>query len=119
MSKLASESGKDVQDRPGGGRKSAKNAKKILNRGNEPKDLLKTKELASSGAENELFFECNKGQSKQRIGPEMREFGGIEWNEKLEIRNWKMEIGNYGGQFPVSAFWFLSFVAHPAGPVVS
>ena len=30
----------------GGGGKSAPNAKKILNRGNEPKNLLKAKELA-------------------------------------------------------------------------
>jgi hypothetical protein len=55
MSKLARKPGKEVQNWPGGGRKSAENAKKILNRGNEPKDLLKTKELAFSGAKNELF----------------------------------------------------------------
>jgi hypothetical protein len=49
--------------------------------------------------------------------------------EKLENRNWRLETGaatfqfslyrmkseseNWGGQFPVSAFWFLSLVAHP------
>jgi hypothetical protein len=53
--------GKEVQNWPGGGRKSAGNAKKILNRGNEPKDLLKTQGLAFLEAKNELFFECNKG----------------------------------------------------------
>jgi hypothetical protein len=94
-----------------GGSKSArrkqevgKNAKKILNRGNEPKDLLKTKELAFSDAKNELFPECHKPQSKRRIGPGIRELWGIEWNEKLEIGNWKTEIGNWKLGRPVSSF---------------
>ena len=78
MGKLASMPGKEVRNRPGGGRESAKNAKKILNRGNELKDLLKAKELAFSGAKNELFFECYKGQSKPRIGPGIPELLGTE-----------------------------------------
>jgi hypothetical protein len=78
MRKLASMPGKEVRIRPGGVGKWGENAKKILNRGNEPKDLLKTKELAFSGAKNELFFECHKGQPKPRIGPGIRELWGIE-----------------------------------------
>jgi hypothetical protein len=65
--------------------KVGKNAKKILNRGNEPKDLLKTQGLAFSEPKNELFLECNKRQSNRRMGPGIRELWGIEWNEKMEI----------------------------------
>jgi hypothetical protein len=78
MRKLARERGKEVRIRPGGAGKWGENAKKILNRGNEPKDLLKTKELAFSGAKNELFLECHKGQSKPRIGPGIPELWRIE-----------------------------------------
>jgi hypothetical protein len=38
--------------------KWGENTKKILNRGNEPKDLLKAKELEVSGVKNELVFQC-------------------------------------------------------------
>ena len=50
------------------------NAEKILNRGNEPKDLLKRKELSFSGAQNELVFEGQKCQSKLRNGRKLRHF---------------------------------------------
>jgi hypothetical protein len=46
MRKLASGRGKEVRNRPGGVGKWGKNTKKILNRRNEAKDLLKTQELA-------------------------------------------------------------------------
>ncbi len=52
----------------------AEKAEKILNRGNEPKDLLKRKELSFSGAKNELVFECKKRQSKLRNGRKLRHF---------------------------------------------
>jgi len=42
------------------GRKTARNAKKILNRGNELKDLLTAQDLAFFGAKNELNFACKK-----------------------------------------------------------
>ena len=58
--KLASERGKEVGNRPGGGGKWGENAKKILNRRNKAKDLLKAKELAFSGAQNELVFTGKK-----------------------------------------------------------
>jgi hypothetical protein len=38
---------KAMRKRPAGGRKWQEDAKKILNRGNEPKDLLETQDLAS------------------------------------------------------------------------
>jgi hypothetical protein len=71
-------SGKEAGNRPGGVAKWGKNTKKTLNRGNEPKNPLKLKELAFSGAKNELFLECNRDQSKRRIGPGIRELWGIE-----------------------------------------
>jgi hypothetical protein len=61
MRKLASERGKQVANRHGGGQKCVENGEKILNRGNEPKNLLKGKELAFLGAKNELVFERKKG----------------------------------------------------------
>jgi hypothetical protein len=90
----------------GRGEEVGKNAKKILNRGNEAKDLLKTKELAFSGAKNELFPECNKRQSKRRIRPGIRELWGIEWNEKLEIGNWKLETGKWKLEIRAAIFSF-------------
>ncbi|MGB9485691.1 MAG: hypothetical protein WCD04_06225, partial [Terriglobia bacterium] len=52
----------------------AEKAKKILNRRNEPKDLLKRKELSFSGAQNELVFDCQKRQSKLRNGRKSHHF---------------------------------------------
>jgi hypothetical protein len=83
-----------VLNRAGGGGKSAQNAKKILNRGNEPKNLLKAKGLALSGAQNEPNFQGQKTRSKLRIRPVIDDCWGIEWNRKLGIRNWKLENGN-------------------------
>ena len=60
MRKLARARGKEVRDQPGGGGKWGENSKKILNRRNEAKNLLKTNELAFSGAQNELVFAGNK-----------------------------------------------------------
>jgi hypothetical protein len=66
MENAGTERAKGTRNRLGGGAKRPANAKKILNRGNEPKDLLKTKDLAFSGAQNELFFECKKARSKRK-----------------------------------------------------
>jgi hypothetical protein len=69
MRRLASERAKGVADRRGGSGKCAENRKKILNSGNEPKNVLKTKELSFSGAKNELVFERKKGQTKPKKWP--------------------------------------------------
>jgi hypothetical protein len=53
MQSAGRERGKEVRKRPAGDGKRHENAKKILNRGNEPKDLLKTQHLAFFGAKNE------------------------------------------------------------------
>ena len=49
-----------VLNRAGGGGESAQSAKKILNRGNEPNNPLKTKELEFSGVQNEPNFRGQK-----------------------------------------------------------
>jgi hypothetical protein len=66
MENAGTKRAKGTRNRLGGGAKRSANTKKILNRGNEPKDLLKTKDLAFSGAQNELFLECKKPRSKRK-----------------------------------------------------
>jgi hypothetical protein len=46
MRRLGSERAKGVRDQRGGRGKCVENRKKILNSGNEPKNVLKTHELA-------------------------------------------------------------------------
>ena len=53
MESAGGERGKEIRKRPAGGGKRQGNAKKILNRGNEPKDLVKTQDLAVFLAKNE------------------------------------------------------------------
>jgi hypothetical protein len=62
----ASGRGKEIPERLAVSEKQQENAKKILNRGNKLKDLLKTQDLAFFGAKNKLVFECKKGQSNSR-----------------------------------------------------
>jgi Na+-transporting NADH:ubiquinone oxidoreductase subunit NqrF len=66
MRRLASERAKGVANRCGGRGKCAENRKKILNSGNEPKNVMKTKELSFSGAKNELVFECKRTPIKAK-----------------------------------------------------
>jgi hypothetical protein len=77
MGKLARERGKAVRNRPGGGGKWGANTKKILNRRNEARNLLKAKELRFSGAQNELAFAGRKSQSKRKIWPRFRQSWGV------------------------------------------
>jgi len=55
-----------------------KEGEKILFRGNTPKTLLKIKELAILGAQNELHFGGKKRQSKRKMWPRIDHFQGIE-----------------------------------------
>jgi hypothetical protein len=70
MENAGTEGAKGIQNRHGGGAKRFGNAKKILNRGNEPKDLLETQHLAVLWSEkrtqNELDFECKKRRSTRK-----------------------------------------------------
>jgi hypothetical protein len=70
---MAQQRAQGVPNRLGGGGRWAENARKMLFRGNEPKVLLKIKNLAFSGPQNELHFVCKKPQSKQKIWPRIHE----------------------------------------------
>ena len=49
----------------------------MLFRRNEPKNLLKIKELAFSGAQNELPFECKKRPSRKELWPKTHALRGL------------------------------------------
>jgi hypothetical protein len=79
MESAGTERGKEIRKRPAGDGKWQEDAKKILNRGNEPKDLLKTEHLAFFGTKNELNFECKNEQikaKKQGLGGGFHVTGG-------------------------------------------
>jgi hypothetical protein len=95
--------GEGVQTGAGRQRKCAGNRKKILNRGNEPKNVFKAKELAFLGAKNELVFQCQKTQSKRKIGANKYD---------SETGNWKIEAGNTHLGLPSRA---AKNKLHPAG----
>jgi hypothetical protein len=78
MRRLASERAKRVADRRGGRGKCVENRKKILNSGNEPKNLLKTQGLSFSGTKNELVFECKNAKTNSKKQPKNRLLCGIE-----------------------------------------
>jgi hypothetical protein len=54
MERAGKERGKEIQERPAEGARRQQNAKKMLNRRNELKDLLQTQDLAVLCAKNEL-----------------------------------------------------------------
>jgi hypothetical protein len=61
MRELASQRGKEVANRPGGGGKCVKNQKKILNKRNEPNKSFRINKNAKKRTQNELVFECKNG----------------------------------------------------------
>jgi hypothetical protein len=54
MKTAGTERGKEIGKQPAGGAKRQENTKKMLNSGNELKDLLETQHLAVFGVKNEL-----------------------------------------------------------------
>jgi hypothetical protein len=54
--------------------KRRENGKKMLNRGNKPKDLLKTNGLGVFRAKNKLVFWCKNPQTKRKKGLKMPNF---------------------------------------------
>jgi hypothetical protein len=66
MKNAATEREKGFRDQRGGGGKCLENRKKILNRGNELKNLLKRKELLPLEAQNKLLFECKKPRTARK-----------------------------------------------------
>jgi len=72
MESAGRERGKGIRQRPAEDRKWQENAKKILNRGNELKDLLETQGLAFFTAKNELktnsILSAKRGESRRKSG---------------------------------------------------
>jgi hypothetical protein len=78
MDSAGTERGKEVRKGPAEDAKRLENAKKILNRGNKLKDLLKTKRLSGFSSEkqtqNKLDFECKNVQIKAKKQPASASF---------------------------------------------
>jgi hypothetical protein len=100
MASAGRERGKEIRKQPAGGGKRQENAKKILNRGNEPKDLLKTQNLAFFEAknepkrtQNELGFERKRSRSKRKKQVVSARFQvvGARGLSKAELSNVKAE----------------------------
>jgi len=72
MKQVTTGCAKGVRNRSADSGKSAENAKKMLFRGNEPKNTLKTHHLTFSGTQNELLFEFRNPRSNPKIGPRIR-----------------------------------------------
>jgi hypothetical protein len=70
MEKAATERADGVRRWSAADGKWAENGKKMLFRGNEPKDLLKTKDLAFFGAQNELVFGAKRTVLSKKYGRE-------------------------------------------------
>ena len=68
MENAATQRAKEVLNWPSRGGKWTQNAKKILLRGNEAKNLLKIKELEFSGVQNEVFLSAQKPNQTQEYG---------------------------------------------------
>jgi len=68
---------KELRNRPAGGGKRAQNGKKMLFGRNEAKELLKIKELAFSGAQNELPFQGKKHPPKPITRRKIHHLWGI------------------------------------------
>jgi hypothetical protein len=74
-----------VPNQPPGCGRGAQNGKKILNRRNELKDLLKTRGLAFSEAKNELFFKSRKRPSKPTTSPTSDELWGGRAGVRFQV----------------------------------
>ena len=68
MKDATTERKKRFREGRGGRWKCLENRKKILNSGNQPKNVLKTHELTISEAQNKLLFEPKKPRSNPKTG---------------------------------------------------
>jgi len=85
MEKVATERMREPRNRDARGGKWAQNAKKILFRRNEPKTLLKIKQLAFSGAQNELSFQGKNPPSKPITRRKIHHLWGISLSARPAI----------------------------------
>jgi hypothetical protein len=85
--------GKLRRKSPGRGKRGERQ-KKILNRGNEPKDLLEAKELAVFGAKNELFLNANE----LNFSPQKRQKTTFDAESKSRFASRKVwRVGKHKG----------------------
>jgi hypothetical protein len=119
MKKVATDRGKGARNRSVDNEKSAENAKKMLFRGNEAKNTLKTQHLTFSGTQNELLFEFRNPRSNPKTGLKIRfqASGGSIRIQEPGLRAEEIEFENVrtarqGQQTP----WFsLDNVSLPTG----
>jgi hypothetical protein len=90
-----------VLNRPHGCERWAEKAKKILNRRNEPKILLKRKDLHFSGAQNELVFECEKRQSNPKIRPKIDGLWGGRAGVRCQVSGVRLQVPNQDSGFGI------------------
>jgi predicted molibdopterin-dependent oxidoreductase YjgC len=87
------EHGKEIRKAARRGRKMATKCKKMLNRGNKLKDLLKTQDLAVFRAKNKLktnpVLSAKMSKSKRKKGPRRQVLGARGW--ELGARDWGLE----------------------------
>ena len=67
MRERKSQRGKEFGNRPGGGGKCMEKRKKILNRRNELNKSFRINKSSKKRTQNELVFECKKGQADPKI----------------------------------------------------
>ena len=94
MESAGRERGKEVRKRPAGGAERHGNAKKILNRGNEPNKSFGINKSRKKRTQNELDFEPNNAQ----ITPKKRVLGGV-----FHVAGgFSVEVARAGVRFQVS-----------------
>jgi len=77
MRERMSQRGKEVGNGPGGSGKCAENRKKILNGRNELNKSLRINKGSKKRTQNELVFECKKGQTRPKKWLRSRVLCGI------------------------------------------
>jgi hypothetical protein len=99
----------------------AQQAKKILNRGNELKDLLKTNGLAFSEAKNELSFESKKRQLERKISPIIDELWGGRAGFRRQVPGdgGSTRVQVSGSRFQKTEAQDAGYAGHEKGQIVN
>ena len=96
MDSAGRERGREIRKRPAGGGKRQEDARKILNRGNEPKDLLKTQHLAFFLSEKRTQNELKTNSilsAKSEDQSENKQDSGVRIQEQDAARTFLVNIG--------------------------
>ena len=101
MRYVATERAQQALNPTGGCGESAENAKRMLFRGNEAKNLLKTKELVFQDHKTNCFLIAKTANQSEKYDQKWTACGASS-----ETRNWKLENGAASFQFLTSSFYF-------------